>query len=137
MKKIEYIKPIYTYEIDSGQHVSNIAYVQWMEVGRLKLLEEVGLPVHEIKSKGFVPALIRTEIRYKKPLFLGDEVRVVLWVSELKNASATMRFEFYNQLNDIVAEGEQVGLFIKVDSQRLHKLSTSDRARFEPYVAKD
>ena len=137
MKTIEYTKPIYTYEIDSGQHVSNIAYVQWMEVGRLKLLEEVGLPVHEIKSKGFVPALIRTEIRYKKPLFLGDEVRVVLWVSELKNASATMRFEFYNQLNDIVAEGEQVGLFIKVDSQRLHKLSTSDRARFEPYIAKD
>ena len=137
MKKIEYTKPIYTYEIDSGQHVSNIAYVQWMEVGRLKLLEEVGLPVHEIKSKGFVPALIRTEIRYKKPLFLGDEVRVVLWVSELKNASATMRFEFYNQLNDIVAEGEQVGLFIKVDSQRPHKLSASDRARFEPYIAKD
>ena len=137
MKKIEYIKPIYTYEIDSGQHVSNIAYVQWMEVGRLKLLEEVGLPVHEIKSKGFVPALIRTEIRYKKPLFLGDEVRVVLWVSELKNASATMRFEFYNQLNDIVAEGEQVGLFIKVDSQRPHKLSALDRARFEPYIAKD
>lgn len=136
MQKIEYIKPIYTYEIDSGQHVSNIAYVQWMEVGRLKLLEEVGFPVHEIKSTGFVPALIRTEIRYKKPLFLGDEVRVVLWISELKNASATMRFEFYNQLNDIVAEGEQVGLFIKVDSQRPHKLSASDRARFEPYVAK-
>ena len=137
MKKIEYIKPIYTYEIDSGQHVSNIAYVEWMEVGRLKLLEEVGLPVHEIKLKGFVPALIRTEIRYKKPLFLGDEVRVVLWISELKNASATMRFEFYNQLNDIVAEGEQVGLFIKVDSQRPHKLSALDRARFEPYIAKD
>ncbi len=136
MKKIEYIKPIYTYEIDFGQHVSNIAYVQWMEVGRLKLLEEVGLPVHEVKLKGFVPALIRTEIRYKKPLFIGDEVRVVLWISELKNASATMRFEFYNQLNDIVAEGEQVGLFIKVDSQRPHKLSASDRARFEPYVAK-
>ena len=136
MKKIEYIKPIYTYEIDSGQHVSNIAYIQWMEVGRLKLLEEVGLPVHEIKSTGFVPALIRTEIRYKKPLFLGDEVRVVLWISELKNASATMRFEFYNQLNDIVAEGEQVGLFITVDGQRPYKLSASERARFEPYVAK-
>ena len=69
MKKIEYIKPIYKYEIDSGQHVSNIAYVQWMEVGRLKLMEEVGLPAHEVKLKGFVPALIRTEICYKKPLF--------------------------------------------------------------------
>ncbi|MEO6147781.1 MAG: acyl-CoA thioesterase [Sulfuriferula sp.] len=72
MKKIEYTKPIYTYEIDAGQHVSNIAYIQWMEVGRLRLLEEVGLPIHEIKTKGFVPALVRTEINYKKPLLIGD-----------------------------------------------------------------
>lgn len=32
MKVIEYIEPIYTFEIDSNQHVSNIAYIQWMEI---------------------------------------------------------------------------------------------------------
>lgn len=134
MKTIEFTKPIYTYEIDAGQHVSNIAYVQWMEVGRLKLLEEVGLPVHEIKTHGFFPVLAKTEISYKKPLFIGDVVRVVLWISELKNISANMSFRFYNQNNDLVAEGEQIGLFIDVKSQRPHKLFDQARARFEPYV---
>lgn len=134
MKKIEYSKPIYTYEIDAGQHASNIAYIQWMEVARLKLLEEVGLPIHEIKSKGFVPALVRTEIDYKKPLFIGDEVRVVMWLSELRSMSANMHFEFYNQHNQLVATGEQAGLFIGLEKQRPHKLSEQDRERFEPYV---
>ena len=134
MKKIEYTKPIYTYEIDAGQHVSNIAYVQWMEVARLKLLEEIGLPIHEIKAKGFVPALVRTEINYRKPLFIGDEVRVVLWLSELKGASAKMSFEFYNQLHELVATGEQAGLFIRLENQRPHRLSENDRARFEAYL---
>lgn len=135
MKMIEYTKPIYTYEIDSGQHVSNIACIQWMEVGRLRLLDEVGLSIHKIKEKGFVPALIRTEVNYKKPLFICDEVRVVLWLSELRSVSAKMRFEFCNQHNQLVATGEQAGLFVELESQRLHKLSEQDRKRFEPYVA--
>jgi YbgC/YbaW family acyl-CoA thioester hydrolase len=94
MKTIEYIKPIYTYEIDLAQQVSNIAYIQWMEVGRLSLLEEVGLPIHKIKAKGFVPVLIRTEINYKKPLFMGDEVRVVLWLSALRRRSPRRHVQF-------------------------------------------
>ncbi|MEW8683443.1 MAG: thioesterase family protein [Candidatus Thiodiazotropha endolucinida] len=136
MKKIKYTKPIYTYEIDSGQHASNIAYVQWMEVGRLKLLKDVGLPIHEIKAKGFVPAIVRTEINYKKPLFIGDEVRVVLWISELKSASANMSFKFYNQHDELVATGKQAGLFISLENQRPYRLSKNDRALFEPYVAR-
>ena len=135
MKKVKYTKPVYTYEIDAGQHVSNIAYVQWMEVARLRLLEEVGLPIHEIKSKGFIPALVRTEINYKKPLFIGDEVRVVLWLSELRSMSANMCFEFYNQHDQLVATGQQAGLFISLEKQRPHRLSEQDRKRFEPYVA--
>ena len=134
MKKVEYSKPIYTYEIDAGQHVSNIEYIKWMEVARLNLMDEVGLPIHEVKSKGFVPALVRTEINYKKPLFIGDEVRVVMWLSELRNISANMCFKFYNQHNQLVATGEQAGLFINLEKQCPHKLSDEDRKRFEPYV---
>ena len=135
MKRIEFNKPIYTYEIDASQHVSNIAYIQWMEICRVKLVDEVGLPIHEMNKKGFVPALVRTEIDYKKPLSMGDEVTVVMWLSELGSSSAKMSFEFYNQQNNIVATGEQVGLFISLESQRPHKLSDHDRKRFEPYLA--
>jgi acyl-CoA thioester hydrolase len=134
MKIIEFTKPIYTYEIDAGQHVSNIAYIKWMEVARLKLMEEVGLPIHVIKSSGFFPVLVKTEINYKKPLFICDTVRVVMWISEMKRISASMRFQFYNQHDDLVADGEQFGLFIKLDSQRPHKLSDDHRTRFEQYL---
>jgi acyl-CoA thioester hydrolase len=48
MRQIELIRPIYTFQIDYAQHVSNIVYIQWMEIARLKLLEEAGLPVHVI-----------------------------------------------------------------------------------------
>ena len=45
MNKVVFDQEIYTFHIDFAGHVSNIVYVQWMEIGRLKLLEAVGLPV--------------------------------------------------------------------------------------------
>jgi acyl-CoA thioester hydrolase len=134
MKKITYKKPIYTYEIDASQHVSNIAYIQWMEVSRLKLLDEVGLPIEKAKQSGFTPALIRTEICYKKPLFIGDEVMVVMWLSELRSASVVMNFEFFNQFDDLVATAKQAGLFIGLETQRPYKLTESVRERFKAYL---
>lgn len=135
MKTIEFIQPIYTFHIDSGQHVSNIAYINWMEIGRLKLLDSAGLPVHRIIEHGFIPVLTRTEINYKQPLVLSDEeVKVTLWISDLKRISATLIFNFLNQRNELVADGVQTALFVNVDNQRPYKLPIEDRARFEPYV---
>ena len=137
MKTIEYRKPVYAYEIDAGQHVSNIAYIRWMEIVRLEFLARIGLPVHEIRDRGFMPVLTSTEIRYRKPLFIGDEVRIVMWLSDLRSASAKMSFEFYNQKGDVVATGEQAGLFVDVESHRPHRLKEQERSLFEPYVEDD
>jgi acyl-CoA thioester hydrolase len=134
MKQIEIIQPVYTFQIDFAQHVSNIVYIQWMEIARLKLLEEAGLPVDLIQKHGFVPTLTRTEIRYHKPLFLGDKVRVVLWISELKRISATLKFHFFNQDDELVSEGSQVALFIRLADQKPYRLPPEERIRFEQYL---
>ena len=134
MKQIEITQPIYTFQIDSAHHVSNIVYIQWMEIARLKLLEEAGLPVHLIEKRGFAPVLTRTEINYRKPLFLGDTVRVVLWISELKRISARLQFQFFNQEGELVADGSQVAVFIRLPEQRPYRLPNEERILFEPFL---
>lgn len=121
---------IYTYNIDAGQHVSNIAYIQWMEIGRLKLLEEAGLPIHELTKRSIAPILRSTEIKYSKPLYLGDRVRVELWISELKKISAVMQFRFLRQPDELVATGKQEGLFFSLETKKPYKLSQEERDRF-------
>ena len=135
MSRIVLHLPIYTFHIDSGQHVSNIVYVQWMEMGRNKLLEEVGLPVHEIaRDRGIAPVLLSTEITYRKQLFLGDKVRMELWISELGNASAVMDFLFLNDKGDEVATGRQKGIFFNMASKRPYRLSEPERKLFSVYL---
>lgn len=134
MKKISFDLPIYTYQIDFIGHVSNIVYIQWMEIGRLKLLEAVGMPVHQISKQGFVPVLVHTEITYKQPLHLGNTVHIEVWLSELKNASAKMEFRFYNEDADLAATGQQRGLFVDTEKMRPRRFQLHERAVFEPYL---
>lgn len=134
MKKIEVELPIYTFQIDFVGHVSNIVYIQWMEIGRLELLKAAGLPVHQITSQGIVPVLISTQIVYKQPLFLGDRARAEVWVSELRRASACLEFRFYNDEDVLCASGSQRGLFVHRESLRPYRMPREFRAAFWPFL---
>ena len=135
MTMLEFELPIYTFQIDFVGHVSNIVYVQWMEIGRTKLLEAAGLPVDEISKTGVIPVLVSTQIEYKVPLLLGDRVRVQVWISEFKRASACLAFRFYEKGHVLAASGSQRGLFVPRESMRPTRISPEMRAAFRPFVA--
>ena len=135
MKKVIFTENVYTYHIDFAGHVSNIVYIQWMEIGRLKLLESIGMPVHKIIEKlGLLPTLIRTEVRYHKQLFLGDSVRIEVWLSRLRHVSANMEFRFYNGSGELTVSGTQTGLFIDKESHQPTPLDKSSLASFAEYL---
>jgi acyl-CoA thioester hydrolase len=134
MQKICFDLEIYSYQIDFIGHVNNAVYVQWMEIGRTKLLEAVGMPTHEIFKQGFAPVLVQTSITYKLPLYLGELVQVEMWLSELGNASAIVQFRFYNSQKTLVAEGTQKGLFVDTQTMRPKRLSAEVKAKFTPYL---
>ncbi len=124
---------VYSFQIDFIGHVNNTIYIQWMEIGRTKLLEAVGMPTHKIFEQGFAPVLIQTAITYKSPLYLGDRVWVEMW-SQLRNASAIMQFCFYNEQRTLVAQGWQKGLFVERQTMRPRRLRPEERALFMPYL---
>lgn len=127
---------VYTYQIDFARHVSNIVYIQWLEVGRMRLLEAVGLPVPEVAKRGITPIIAATSVVYIKPVYLGDTVTLEAWIAEFGKASAIVHYRLTNQKGEEVAEARQRGLFVRIDDGRPVRLSEEDRARFAPYVEK-
>jgi acyl-CoA thioester hydrolase len=135
MKKLVFDLDIYTFQIDFANHVSNIVYIKWMEIGRTKLLEAVGLPIEQLTARGIAPVLARTEIAYKEPLYLGDRVRIEVWILELRRASAQIAYRFYKDGDVLAAEGSQKGLFIHLDTKAPYRMGADMRARFLRYSA--
>ncbi|MBD6620677.1 acyl-CoA thioesterase [Komarekiella sp. 'clone 1'] len=134
MQKISFELEVYSFHIDFLGHVNNSVYIQWMEIGRTKLLEAVGMPTQKIFQQGFAPILVQTNITYKSPLYLGERVQVSIWLSELKNASAIMQFCFYNEQRILTAQGWQKGLFVDKQTMRPRRLRPEERSLFLPYV---
>ena len=136
MEQVRFSEEIHTFDIDFAGHVSNIVYVRWMEIGRLKLLAAAGMPVDRIvRELGLLPTLIKTRVRYLKQLFLGDTVTVELWLSRLKHVSAIIEFRFYNQESVLVAEGSQTGLFIDAKTHRPTPLPKAAHQQFVRFLA--
>jgi acyl-CoA thioester hydrolase len=134
MQKIAFDQEIHTFQIDFLGHVNNGIYIQWMEIGRTKLLAAAGLVTHEILKQSFAPLLVQTTITYKVPLYLGDHVHVEVWLSELRNITGIIQFRFYNDQHVLVAEGNQRGLFVDTKTLQPKRLLPEERALFLPFL---
>ena len=138
MKKLVFEEKIFTYHIDIVGHVNNIIYIQWMENGRMKLLEAIGIPVTELtKNEGVLPVITNTNITYKKPFFIHNSVRIEMWVSKMNNASAILEFRFYNEKDELCATGQQKGLFVNTETMRPARITEKHREAFEKYLISD
>ena len=134
MNKVKFDLEVYTYQIDIVGHLSNIIYIEWMEIGRLKLLEAIGLPVTKLKENDIFPILVNTDITYKQPIFYGDSVRAEVWLSKLNAASAIIEFRFIKNEGILAATGYQKGLFITGSSGKPFRLPSEERKLFEKYL---
>jgi acyl-CoA thioester hydrolase len=136
-RPVTFTEPVYTFHIDFNGHVSNIVYVEWMEIARNRLLEAMGMSVHKIMEIGFAPVLIETHITYKNPVFLGDTVTIEIWLTEVTPLHAWMAIRITRSDGALAASGRQRGVFVRTDTGRPRRLSLEEQSRFEAYVIPD
>lgn len=126
--------PVKTYDIDFAGIVSNIVYIKWLEDLRLKFLEE-HLPINQLMEQGYVPVLAGTEIEYKRPIKLIDQVIGRLWASDLGRLKWTVQAEILSN-NQLAAVAKQKGAFVdlqngrpmKIPDELQHKYLTSKKS---------
>lgn len=81
-----------TYDIDFAGHVSNIAYLRWMEDMRLLVFDQ-HFPLKGFMDQGLLPVLASTSIEYRRAIRLFDEPTGHMWINEVKAASVIFRGE--------------------------------------------
>lgn len=81
-----------TYDIDFANIVHNIVYLRWLEDLRSEILADV-LPIDEILLSGVSPILTKTEIEYRYPVKIGDQIIGRMWVAELSRTRWTLASE--------------------------------------------
>ena len=132
MSKVVYREQVHTFHIDINDHVNNAVYVQWLEVGRTRLLEAAHLRIEAMQARGYLPIIVETWIQYRLPLSFPDTAKIEVWVSELTHVSAWIAFHVYSEATGkLVARARQRGVFVDAKTNRPYRLSAEDRASFE------
>ncbi len=131
MGKVVYREQVHTFHIDINGHVNNAVYVEWLEVGRERLLEASGLPIETMNARGYLPVVVETWIQYRRPLIFPDTARIEVWVFDLTRVSAWIAFRVHSEREGkLVARARQRGVFVDAGSNRPCRLSDEDRAGF-------
>ena len=95
-----YYCPLRWADMDSLGHVNNVTYVDYLQEARVDMLA-----VHAPETGGEALAegvvVVRHEVEFLAPLvFRPDPVRIETWVSRIRAASFTMRYEILDELPD-------------------------------------
>ncbi|MDO5553479.1 MAG: thioesterase family protein [Planctomycetia bacterium] len=94
-------------DIDVLNHANNVCYVHWMQDVALAHSAALGWPTERYTTLGSTWVARRHTIDYLHQAFLGDELLVQTWVSEMKNVSSVRRYQFTRKSDNVIVAAAQ------------------------------
>ena len=111
------------FDTDSGGVVSNIAYLRFIEIARTALAEKLGMPLSEMDQTKLYPAVVRTEIDYRRPAKTGDRLTIEAWLDELQRARFWCGFRITRPSDDtLIADCRQMVALVQMPAGKATRL---------------
>jgi len=127
--------PVAWGEMDAFQHVNNVAYIRYLESGRIAYLERTGM-MEEMAAQGIGPILASVSCKYRFPLTFPDRLLVGTRVGEISADRCILQHRVVSTRHrKVAAEGEGVIVCYDYREQRKVALSAAVRARIEAVEA--
>ncbi len=99
----KYTRKINYYETDMMGIVHHSNYIRFLEEARCAWIEELGIPMSFIESRGYTIPTLEVNCKYKRPVTCGDTIEIVIKVTEYNSVRMTVSYEVKN-----IANGETV-----------------------------
>ena len=90
------------FDTDCGGVVHNLAYLRMIETARTRLAAKLGMNLREMAHTHLFPVLVRTEIDYRKPAKLGDELVIHGKLESIERARFWCTFEMRHKDEDAI-----------------------------------
>ncbi len=105
-------------ETDQMGIVYHANYLVWCEIGRTKLLEEVGLKYAGMEQEGVLSPVLNLQISYKYPARYGETVEIKTWVEQYNGIKVTYGYEVVNETGTICATATSEHVCVTKESFR-------------------
>lgn len=93
-------------EIDMLGHVNNAKYLEYLEWGREKWYDQVGISFAEMRKQGLATVTVRITINYRKEVVLGEKLIIVTQPLRKGRKSFTLEQTILNEQQEKVTDAE-------------------------------
>ncbi len=99
---IETREEVMFFDTDIGGVVHNIAYLRMIETARTRLAAKLGMQLREMSKTQIYPVVVRTEIDYRKPATLGDELIITGKLDCIERVRFWCAFEIHRAADQVL-----------------------------------
>lgn len=101
--------PVRYAETDQMGVVYHANYVIWCEIGRTKLIEDIGFRYADMEKEGVMSPVTKIHLNYVKPAIYGQDVTVKTRIINYTGVRVTYSYEIYaDQVLLVTGESEHV-----------------------------
>lgn len=102
-------------DLDPLRHINNVTYLDYMQDARVGFLRSTSEPF----NLDLPQVVARNEIDYKRPIGYGPEpIHVEIVVIEVKRASYVLRYDVFDEHENLCAVGKSVMVFVDRETGR-------------------
>jgi acyl-CoA thioester hydrolase len=88
-------------------------YLTWFEVGRVTMMDELGLPYRELEKQGYRLPVLEAHANYLRPTFFDDRLELRVFVRERPTARLRVEYELYRG-KELCLTGHTVHAFVNL-----------------------
>jgi len=105
-------------ETDQMGVVYHANYLVWMEVGRTKIIKDLGYTYAQLEAVGYLSPVIDLSIQYKAAMRYGQTATVRTWIEKHDRLRTTYGYEILHENGTVAATATSEHVLIKKDTFR-------------------
>ena len=100
------------HETDQMKFVHHSNYIVWFEMGRIGLMDSVGISYAELENEGYLLPVLEAGARYLKPARFGDKLTMKTRIPEMPRAKIKFEYQIFNADKVLLCSGFSLHSFM-------------------------
>ncbi len=105
-------------ETDQMGVVYHANYFVWFEIGRTRLIEQLGFNYSDMENEGVLAPVIDIQAKYKKPVRYGERAIVKTKIDHYDGLRVTYGYAIYTEENELSVTGTSTHICVNKSTFR-------------------
>ena len=123
-------------EVDMMGYLYYGYYSFYYEQARVETMRSLGIPYKKMEELGFLLPVVDLRIRFIKPAYYDDIVRIKTMVKQMPKVRHHFHYEMYNNAGELINEAETTLVYLDKETRKPIACPPFVRDLLKPYLEK-